>query len=332
VLNASEKQASATTTSSISATSSPLPELVSPNADKQVANVNREEDARRKAAEDAVREANEAAIRWQDLTEPIRSAKEDANKKKAVAVFYDPRMEEHLDWHRDDRKKKKERCPEVPERISRIFQRLEADNLIKQCIQPQCRKATWEDLQLIHEKSYVREIRRTRRGNEEAGKIAKQYSEQYGTLQMCSHSYDAALLSAGVVLDAVRRTCEGVFDQAICVVRPPGHHAEEKAGMGFCIFGNVALAVATARQKGWAERVLIVDWDVHHGNGTQKAFETDETVLFFSIHRYDLFPCTEYGNYTSDGTGSGKGFSLNVPWATTKETDSESMPGDTESF
>jgi len=104
---------------------------------------------------------------------------------------------------------------------------------------------------------------------------------------------------------------------ALCVVRPPGHHAECGCAMGFSLFGNVAVAAAEARQRGWAARVLIVDWDVHHGNGTQRMFDDDPTVLYVSVHRHDegrFYPGGNFGHYTSHGEKAGTGFSVNIPW------------------
>merc|ERR1719375_2930558 len=104
--------------------------------------------------------------------------------------------------------------------------------------------------------------------------------------------------------------------------------------MGFCLFANVALAAAESRRRGWSERTLIVDWDVHHGNGTQRMFEDDPTVLFFSIHRYDegeFFPGGRMGHYTSHGTGAGAGYSVNIPWNVSGSTlRGHPPPGDAE--
>ena len=131
-------------------------------------------------------------------------------------------------------------------------------------------------------------------------------------------STQCALLAAGSVIEATDWVVKGKVRNAVAVVRPPGHHAEAECPMGFCIFGNVALAAHAARYQMGCKRVLIVDWDVHHGNGTQRMFESDPSVLYFSAHRFDqgnFYPGGAYGDYTSVGTGEGEGFSVNVPWS-----------------
>jgi len=130
---------------------------------------------------------------------------------------------------------------------------------------------------------------------------------------MSEGSVDAALLAAGATIDAVEAAVSGRHAATMALVRPPGHHAERRRPMGFCLFNNVAIAAAHARQHLGIERVLIVDWDVHHGNGTQHAFEDRSDVLFFSTHRFPFYPGT--GAVREIGHGEGKGFTVNVPMA-----------------
>jgi len=142
-------------------------------------------------------------------------------------------------------------------------------------------------------------------------------SERYEDVFLCPGSTEAALLAAGSVVEATSRVCAGEVQSAICVVRPPGHHAETDRAYAFCMFGNVAIAAAEARRQDWSKKTLIVDFDVHHGNGTQNMFADDPTVLYLSLHRYDggkFFPGGKLGSYTSTGLGNGKGYSVNVPW------------------
>jgi acetoin utilization deacetylase AcuC-like enzyme len=118
-------------------------------------------------------------------------------------------------------------------------------------------------------------------------------------------------MAAGGVLVAVDRVMEGEIENAFAMVRPPGHHAESNKGMGFCLFNNVAIAAHYARQKHLLERILIIDWDLHHGNGTQNSFYEDPQVLYFSTHQYPYYPGS--GSVDEDGQGRGKGFTVNVP-------------------
>jgi acetoin utilization deacetylase AcuC-like enzyme len=123
-------------------------------------------------------------------------------------------------------------------------------------------------------------------------------------------SYRAAILAAGGMIKAVETALSGDCSRIFCLQRPPGHHAERGRAMGFCIFNNVAVAAHYARKMLGLKRVLIVDWDVHHGNGTQHSFEDDPSVLFFSTHQFPHFPGT--GLYTEAGIGKGEGFTINL--------------------
>ncbi|HEY2892920.1 MAG TPA: histone deacetylase, partial [Pirellulales bacterium] len=124
-------------------------------------------------------------------------------------------------------------------------------------------------------------------------------------------SFDVARLAAGAACDAVRQVVSGVDKTALCLVRPPGHHARPHDAMGFCLFNNVAVAAQAALQEHQLERVLIVDWDVHHGNGTQETFWEDGRVGLLSIHRWPFYPGT--GDTDETGTGRGLGWIANVP-------------------
>jgi len=125
------------------------------------------------------------------------------------------------------------------------------------------------------------------------------------------HSYEVATQAAGGVLEAVDAVMQGRIANAFCAIRPPGHHALADRAMGFCIFNNVAIATRYVQTQYHLERVLIVDWDVHHGNGTQALFYDDPTVLYFSTHQYPFYPGT--GAELEKGEGPGTGYTLNVP-------------------
>lgn len=129
----------------------------------------------------------------------------------------------------------------------------------------------------------------------------------------CSKSWRAAKLASGAVIQAVEEVHEGKLKNAFCAVRPPGHHAERFRGMGFCFVNNVAIAAAHLIETLGYERVLIVDWDVHHGNGTQNIFYSDPQVFYYSSHQYPFYPGT--GAAFETGEGDGKGTTLNFPLA-----------------
>ena len=133
-----------------------------------------------------------------------------------------------------------------------------------------------------------------------------------GDTNICRDSFEIALLAAGGVLAAVDAVMDNTVRNAFCMVRPPGHHATADRGMGFCVFNNVAIAARHARTRHGIERVLIVDWDLHHGNGTQAIFYDDPSVFYFSTHQWPCYPGT--GTPGETGHGKGKGTTLNCPF------------------
>lgn len=189
--------------------------------------------------------------------------------------------------------------PESPQRLKATYRALEGLKGRYQEISP--RQATHEEVALIHTPSYIKRIEATR------SSPRVQLDPDTAT---CPRTYEVALLAVGGLLEAVDRVLDGKLQNAFALVRPPGHHAERDRAMGFCIFNNVAIAAKYAQRKG-LERVLIVDWDLHHGNGTQQAFWEDPSVLYFSTHQYPYYPGT--GHWTETGAGEGKGFTVNCP-------------------
>jgi acetoin utilization deacetylase AcuC-like enzyme len=194
--------------------------------------------------------------------------------------------------------------PESPERLRAIYQMLEEEQMrglwLEEVIP---RPATREELETIHAPTYIDLIAST------AGKTCVRLD---GDTSTSARSYEAALLAAGGLLELIKTVVEGQLDNGFALVRPPGHHAERDRAMGFCLFNNVAIGAQYAIRKYSLERILVMDWDVHHGNGTQKSFYEDPRVLYFSTHRYGSFyPGT--GAAAETGSGKGKGFNVNVP-------------------
>ena len=162
------------------------------------------------------------------------------------------------------------------------------------------RQATDEAIARIHDREYLSLIRET------SGRATALDIDTFTS----PDSYEVARLAAGAAVAAVDHVLEGNARRALAMVRPPGHHAERNRAMGFCLFNNIAIAAAHARARG-LERVAIVDYDVHHGNGTQRSFYDDPSVLFISSHQYPYYPGT--GAASETGTGRGTGFTINLP-------------------
>ncbi|MEJ5172987.1 MAG: histone deacetylase [Hydrogenothermaceae bacterium] len=163
------------------------------------------------------------------------------------------------------------------------------------------RRATVKEISMVHDPYYPQEI-------------MDFCSAGGGYLDPDTHvgefSYDAAITAVGAGLEAIDRIKRGEVERVFCAVRPPGHHAEHSKAMGFCIFNNIAVAARYAQKQGY-EKVFIVDFDAHHGNGTQKAFYDDDTVFYFSTHEYPFYPGT--GSKDEKGVGKGYGYTYNVP-------------------
>lgn len=164
-----------------------------------------------------------------------------------------------------------------------------------------------EDLLRVHTPSHVEVVRRACRLAEERGAIVTLDADT----KVSGASWEAALGSVGTAIEAARAVASGALRTAFVATRPPGHHAAPGRAMGFCLFNNVAIVARTLQSEGKAERVLIVDWDVHHGNGTQDAFYEDPDVFFLSLHQAPHYPGT--GGAAETGAGAGEGTTLNVP-------------------
>jgi acetoin utilization deacetylase AcuC-like enzyme len=191
--------------------------------------------------------------------------------------------------------------PETPERLRSILRRLETEEILSRVTRVAPRPARREELLRVHQAAYVDEL-------------AAQLPGQSGYLDADTYfspkTWDAALHAAGGLIELQDRILDGTLDRGLALVRPPGHHAEPDRAMGFCLLSNVALAASAARARG-VERVLIYDWDVHHGNGTQEAFYADPSVLFICSHQSPLYPGT--GDEDEIGTGPGRGYTVNLP-------------------
>ncbi|MDF1860602.1 MAG: histone deacetylase [Verrucomicrobiales bacterium] len=193
--------------------------------------------------------------------------------------------------------------PEAPGRIEAILSELSKEGLDQSCPSLDERIVTDEEVLLAHTDGYLKTVLREIDGS--SGQLST------GDTQFGPQSLTVARHAAGGLLNAVDGVVGGELDNAFCAVRPPGHHATPDRGMGFCIFNNAAIAARYAQKKHGLERVAIIDWDVHHGNGTQDIFYDDGSVFYFSTHQHPWYPGT--GAKAETGIGKGRGTTLNVP-------------------
>ncbi len=191
--------------------------------------------------------------------------------------------------------------PENPGRLEVLYGMLQ-EEISFPYLEIEPRPATEKEIELVHTPSYFRLIKET------AGKERVYLDPDTSTSPL---SFETALLATGGLLKAIDLILKGKIQNAFALVRPPGHHAEPSRAMGFCIFNNVAVAAEYLIKKRGFHRILIVDWDVHHGNGTQNAFYSRRDVLYFSTHQMPLYPGSGY--WAETGAGDGEGFTINVP-------------------
>jgi acetoin utilization deacetylase AcuC-like enzyme len=194
--------------------------------------------------------------------------------------------------------------PERPERYDALTQAFGRAGLTKSLLHVAPRPATEDEIALCHTRPYIQTVKR------DVAAGARELST--GDTTIGPKSWDVALDAAGGLMNAIDAVFQKKAANAFCAVRPPGHHARPNQGMGFCIFNNVAIAARYAQRKHGVERVLIADWDVHHGNGTQDIFYSDGSVFFFSTHQSPWYPGT--GDAQETGEGKGKGRILNCPF------------------
>jgi acetoin utilization deacetylase AcuC-like enzyme len=192
--------------------------------------------------------------------------------------------------------------PESPERLRGIYEVLDKENIAEHFLFPGFDPVSQDVLLLNHSTTLVKQVAATQ---------GQGHAYLDADTQTSARSYEAACRAVGALVDGIRRVEQGELDNAFCLVRPPGHHAEQDAAMGFCLFNNVAVAARWAMQELGMQRILIFDWDLHHGNGTQKSFYDTDKVLYISSHLYPYYPGT--GAVIEMGNNVGAGHTLNIP-------------------
>jgi acetoin utilization deacetylase AcuC-like enzyme len=195
------------------------------------------------------------------------------------------------------------RHPECPERYQAVTTALDRLGVLAEAPRVPVRHATPDEIALCHTAGYMETVK------SDISHGLRNLST--GDTAIGPQSLDVALEAVGGVLNAVDTVISGAAKNAFCAVRPPGHHATPNRGMGFCVFNNVAIAARFAQKKHRVQRVLIADWDVHHGNGTQDIFYGDPSVFFFSTHQFPWYPGT--GLAQESGEGAGRNTTINCP-------------------
>lgn len=193
--------------------------------------------------------------------------------------------------------------PECSERLSVSLNYLQKRAWYKSLVQIETKTAEIEDILRTHEQAYIKRA-------EEVCRSGNNYLDSMD-VSVCSESFDIALLAAGSSIELADNVITKKIDNAFALIRPPGHHAEMSMAMGFCLFNNIAILAKYLQLQYGLDKIAIVDWDVHHGNGTQHIFEEDPSVLYISTHQYPFYPGT--GNYSETGIGRGNGATLNCP-------------------
>ncbi|XP_032738612.1 polyamine deacetylase HDAC10 isoform X5 [Lontra canadensis] len=203
---------------------------------------------------------------------------------------------------------------ERPERLTAAVERLQQGGLEQRCLQLAAREASEAELGLVHSPEYVSLLRGTQALSTEE---LQALSGQYDAVYFHPSTFHCARLAAGAALQLVDAVLTGTAHNGFALVRPPGHHSQRAAANGFCVFNNVAIAARYAQKQHGVRRILIVDWDVHHGQGIQYIFEDDPSVLYFSWHRYEhgrFWPYLRESDADAVGLGPGRGFTVNLPW------------------
>ncbi|XP_035673909.1 histone deacetylase 6-like isoform X1 [Branchiostoma floridae] len=206
---------------------------------------------------------------------------------------------------------------EHPDRVSKMYDYLQEEGLVSRCVRIIAGPATEEVVLLVHSPEYIAQVQAWQKEAEVDPNQNPCKLEEGSPTYLSPHVYSCAMLAVGCAIKLVEAVLQGEVDNGLAIIRPPGHHAEMDEAVGFCFFNNTSIAARYAQTELNVKRILILDWDIHHGNGTQHAFYTDPSVLYLSLHRYDqgkYFPYMDASNFSAVGEGKGEGFNVNVAW------------------
>ena len=195
--------------------------------------------------------------------------------------------------------------PEVPERLQAVKKGIESNGLLEKLIVIKGSMPEFKHIEAVHDRDYISRF--------EGACMSGRTTFEHPDNQMCFETFETAMLAVGGILDTVNMLMEGELDNAFCAVRPPGHHAEVAESMGFCYFNNIAIAARYLTNEWQIKRVGIIDFDVHHGNGTQHIFERDPRVFYYSMHEHPSFAFPGTGRAFDKGVGPGVGYTKNYP-------------------
>jgi acetoin utilization deacetylase AcuC-like enzyme len=215
----------------------------------------------------------------------------------SMGLVLDPRFQRHMTG---------EGHPEAPARLRVIHDALQAAGLLDTCVRIEPVLAGEAVIQYVHTRQYLTRL-------DAACRQGYPYIDVPDSA-ICPESYDIARLAAGGVIEAARKVARGELKRVFCAVRPPGHHAERDRSMGFCLLNNVAIAACVLKSEFRLDRLLILDFDVHHANGTQHTFEADPSVLVISLHAHPNYMYPGTGTEDEVGIGPGRGYTMNIPF------------------
>lgn len=262
------------------------------------------------------------AVKKIDIGRPRQAKSRTAIKKpwtkynlKTGLIFDDFMVKHKALWTKAD---------ECPERYESVKRRFEHYNLIEKCQVLKSKVASEEQVLLAHDKHYHDQLESTR-GETNIERL-KQISESYDGIYICKETYDCAMLALGSAIEVTNSVLSGEIRNGFALIRPPGHHAQKTEANGYCYFNNAAIVAKHCLKNKGLSRILIVDWDIHHGQGTQSFFYDDPNVMYVSIHRYErgrFWPELVESNFNFTGLNEAKGFNLNFPLNETKCNDSD---------